>query len=150
MFTQTLIALGVLTSLSTSIPLQVEKRAGGPTAIPIPSDCNITGIYPAVFSTSFKTSDAFDSAHQKYSFILGEITTNETDALTQCLEQCYGYGTGYELKSVLWSYNATHEEYGSNVTGIGCWMYDTYITKDDIIATDGSTNTEARAINIEC
>jgi hypothetical protein len=142
--------LGAFTALSTSTPLSHPKRAGGPAAIPIPSSCNITGIYSYPFSTSFKTSDAFDSVHQGYYFILGENPANETDALNQCLEQCYGYGDGYQLKSVLWSYNATYEEFGANTTGVGCFMYDTFITKDDLVPTDDSTYTEARAINIEC
>jgi hypothetical protein len=98
----------LLASAALAAPTMVE-RAGGPAAKPIPSSCSITSAGPVGSAAAFSLTSGFQKANQVYQYYLSEPSAsdaqdfNETAKVQQCLEQCYGIGTG--CTSILWAHN---------------------------------------------
>lgn len=149
-----------LTSLLTLAPMALAlptlpsliNRAGGPIAKPIPADCTLTSIQPSSAATSFSLDPTFQTANQVYSYFLEDDSTsanwNETAKLQQCLEQCFGIGTG--CTSVLWAHDIPHVSYGVQSIGVGCLFMHVEIEEGDLVAVDDGTYTSAQAIDVNC
>ncbi|MCJ1447422.1 MAG: hypothetical protein MMC23_007933 [Stictis urceolatum] len=134
-----------------SLPALVE-RAGGPPAVPIPANCSINSIHPSIQSDSFALTPDFQKANEVYAYYLQEPTAsvswNESARIQQCLEQCYGIGTG--CTSILWAHDVTYTAYGVQGTGIACLFMHTSISQDELSPVTNGSYTKAQALDIDC
>jgi len=140
----TLFLAGVLPLLAAASPF--VKRAGGPTAQPIPKSCTIENALTA--NSGFKPSPAFVKANQLYVANF-EPTGSVAKNTKFCNEQCYGYGNGNGTECV-----AAFTAYNVPVPGAGmettCQLFSSQFTSKSFVATKAGTYTNEAADNRMC
>lgn len=150
------LTLLTLPLLSAAFPT-LRPRAGAPTAAPLPSDCAIVSTYPSPNITSFAPTSNF-TATALYSYTLSPGAsypndgTNDTAAVQQCLETCYGYGDPGECKSVWTAHGVNEQVYGSTVYAeFVCKLFGTTIGSSDLGPQNrGEEDANAHALTIGC
>ena len=152
--TTAVLPLLALTAPTPSAPSL--KRAGGPIAEPIPSNCTISDPWPNDVANpgyGFKPTESIITANQVYSFYIpqDDITQSEDDFVGQCLEQCYGFGNKGDCVSVFVAEAIPYTAYGVNNTGVGCLMFGKSLSDEDFVApAQNGTYTYPKAVNINC
>lgn len=104
------VALSLLSSLLMASAKPLNKRAGAPIPLPIPSNCTIMDSNDCSGNTCapskhFRANTATIQESQLYAYYLPmddpQVTQKSPNQLYQdCLETCYGYGLSGDCKSV--------------------------------------------------
>ena len=148
----------ILLTVTTAIPTpstHYPARAGGPIAKPIPANCTIKSPLPATTSTA---TAAYAPAPNTtsisvYSAYYQPASTNQTALFTQCLEQCYGFGTpGTCMAAYLASNVPAPPLFGSpgGQLETACLMYNRTLTPADFVLAPAGTYTDAMSGDILC
>jgi hypothetical protein len=152
-----LMLLPVLSSAVSSSP-NLDKRAGGPAAVAIPSKCTtinplphahcgIGNINGYAVNPKFSNSSALFSSYYT-------ATASVTDASDFCFKQCYGFGNKGDCKSAVFAYNVpTPKGYYGTAGGDlmnACLMYKNYLSPLDFVTAETAQWTNATAVSIYC
>jgi len=146
----------LLALLATASP--IAPRAGGPVAGTIPANCTVMNPLPhAACGTAnvhgYMPSANFTSSHLLYSSYF-EGTLSQSAQATQCMEQCYGYGTPGQCKSVLVGYQIpTPKGYYGTAGGVletACLLYSAYLVPTDFVAAPSGQYVNETAGSIYC
>lgn len=150
-----IVALG-LVSVASASPL--IKRAGGPMAEPITSNCTVINPLPHAACGIGNVDGYMPSAAFNYSHLLYEAFYESfgsvDDAWMQCSEQCYGFGTPGQCKSVLLAYSVpTPPGYYGTAGGVletACIFYTHHISPNDFVAAALGQYANETVGNIYC
>lgn len=147
--------------IATLLPLlaaasPVNKRAGGPSITPIPSNCKLPNPIPNSSTKGLMVNPDFASSNSAYAFYLSDPSQSKEDQAKQCFEQCYGLG-GEGGKPGCVSAVMAHQVkipqgyYGAgNMADEACIMFKEPLSADKFVnAPDGHYVYETAA-NIEC
>lgn len=157
-----------LTSSLFSDLFNLDKRAGGPTFVNIPSSCNIA--YPLACSGASCTSSVQQTPNirvlnstiqsaQVYAYFLPindwpVTTSSPNDLFQRCLAACYGYGTIGTCVGVYLSYNVLAPPNYANIGGsmsVSCQMFDRPLTIGDFqLVNNTATHTNTLVGDIIC
>lgn len=140
-----------LTTLLAILPLATAltvPRAGGPSIVPVPSNCPTTDptnvLWPS--TNGLKPSDDLLST-AVYSYY-GNVNA------TVCAGQCFGWGEPGSCKSVLMAEKApTPAGYYGSPGGVlvdTCMMFGREVVKEDLVPAEEGTYGNVRGINIGC
>ncbi|OCK86033.1 hypothetical protein K432DRAFT_377134 [Lepidopterella palustris CBS 459.81] len=147
----------LLITLTSAVPtrLNLNRRAGGPAAVPIPANCTVKNPLPTSTSPStvaYAPAPSTTSAYV-YSAYYYPFSTNQTALFTQCLEQCYGYGNKGECVAAYLASNVPAPPLFGSPGGqleTACLMYNRTLTPADFVVASPGTYTDARCGNIVC
>ncbi|KAF2636887.1 hypothetical protein P280DRAFT_472760 [Massarina eburnea CBS 473.64] len=141
-------------ALTTALPALNHPRAGGPSILPIPSNCTITNPSTAADTPSAFLPVASTSSARLYSAYYPSFTTNKTQMSAQCLQQCYGYGNHTQCKASFWAENVKvppgyHDSPGGQLM-TSCLLYNRTLTANDFESAPEGEGTDAYTRNLEC
>lgn len=149
----------LFSNLASASPIINHAGAGGPTAKPIPSTCDITNPLPhsncsiTTTTSGYKLASTFFSNHTLYESYF-DLPTPGEQLWKQCSQQCYGYGDGGECKSVILAYDVpTPKGYYGGSGGelmIACLMFDKYLAADVFETAPEGQWLDVRAGNLDC
>ena len=151
-----LLLLPLLSSTVSGTP--IDKRAGGPAAVPIPSNCTTINPLPhAQCGTGnvngYAVSPKFSNTSALYSSYY-TATGSVAEASDFCFKQCYGYGNKGDCKSAVFAYNVpTPKGYYGTAGGDlmnACLMYKDYLSPLEFGKAEKGQWTNATAVSIYC
>ena len=154
---KSLFLTSLLPLLASASPL-VEKRAGGPVALPIPANCTTINPMPhancgTANTNGYMVNSDFTTASLLYSAYFEQNLSPSAQA-EQCFEQCNGYGNPGQCKSALLAYQVPTPKgyYGTpgGVLEIACLMYTDYLDPNQFVAAPEGQYLNATAVNIYC
>ncbi|XPT00385.1 hypothetical protein M3J09_009539 [Ascochyta lentis] len=131
-------------------------RAGGPAAVPVPSNCTITNLAPTLGQMRNQTYIPTAGANKNilYSSYYPSYSSNITTMSLQCLQQCHGYGDGSQCKASFWAENMVVPEgyYGSpgGQLETACLFFNQTMKDEDFVVTKGGQASNTFAWNLEC
>jgi hypothetical protein len=149
-----------LFSISASAsPITNRAGAGGPTAKPTPSTCDIanplahSNCSNTITTSNYKPTSTFASNHTLYESYF-DLPTPFEQLWEQCSQQCYGYGDAGQCKSVILAYDVpTPKGYYGGSGGelkIACLMFDQFFAADDFEAALEGQWLDVRAGSLDC
>ncbi|KAK5138430.1 hypothetical protein LTR08_000016 [Meristemomyces frigidus] len=142
--------------LASASPL--TTRAGGPSIVPIPTNCTLTNPFPHASCSNttangYMPSSNFTSTHLAYSAYF-EGSSSPSAQATQCIQQCYGLGPSGACKSAMLGYQIPTPPglFGTagGVLETACLMFDTYLDPHIFVAAPRGQYLNATAKNIYC
>ncbi|OCL04362.1 hypothetical protein AOQ84DRAFT_119457 [Glonium stellatum] len=156
----------LLLTLTTAIPTPSTPhhlaRAGGPIAKPIPANCTLTSPLPTTTSTSASNTSTTTNNYAPapnttsssvYSAYYPPASTNQTALFTQCLEQCYGFGTPGTCVAAYLAGNVPAPPLFGSPGGqleTACLMFNRSLTAADFVLAPAGTYTGALSADIFC
>lgn len=124
--------------------------------MPIPSTCAVTNPLPNTSSNSNTSYIPAPSTNNDilYNAYYSSFSTNATEMATQCLQQCYGYGTHTECKTAFWAENMLVPKgyYGGEggYLATGCVMFERELGAGDFEVAPEGQGKSAFAGTIKC
>lgn len=146
-------AFAVLTAAAPTAS-NLDPRAGGPIAKPIPSTCTVTYPIPTLTAEqNFIPKPSTNNALFYYAYYPSP-SSNKTALAIQCLEQCYGYGDSTQCKAAFWAENVEvpagyYGGPGGNFE-TGCLMFNRTLSKDDLVEAPAGEGTTPFLADIQC
>jgi hypothetical protein len=150
----TLFAAFATVAMAMPTSNNVQARAGGPIAKPIPSSCTVTYPIPTLdpsqgYIPAPSTNDALF-----YGAYYPSPSTDKTALAEQCLQQCYGYGDSTECKTAYWAENVEVPKgyYGSpgGTYNTACLFYNRTLTKADLVKAPEGKGTTPFVADLAC
>lgn len=148
--------LSAFAALATAVPTRtnLEARAGGPVAKPIPSTCTIAYPIPTFNADPGYLPAPSTSSALFYGAYYPSPSSNKTALAEQCLQQCYGYGDSTECKAAYWAENVEVPKgyYGSpgGTYDTACLFYNRTLTTADFIVAPEGNGTTPYAADLSC
>ena len=133
----------------------IEKRAGGPAIVPIPSNCTIINPLPHAACGTANVNGWMPASNESllYSAYFDGFL-NQSEQAEQCLEQCYGYGNPGQCKSAFVGYQIPTPPgyFGTNGGDLetACLLYSTYSDPTNFTVAPAGQYLNATAGNIYC
>lgn len=151
----TLFLPSIFLTLTTAIPTPSTHhltRAGGPIAKPIPANCTIKSPLPATTSTptAAYAPAPNTTSSSVYNAYYPPASTNQTALFTQCLEQCYGFGTPGTCVAAYLASNVPAPPLFGGRLETACLMYNRTLTPADFVLAPAGTYTDAMSGDILC
>jgi hypothetical protein len=155
----TIFIFNLFSILAFASPIVSRAGAGGPTAKPIPSTCDITNPLPhsncsiTTTTSGYKPASTFTSNHTLYESYF-DLPTPAEELWEQCSQQCHGYGDGGECKSVILAYDVPtpkdcHGGSGGELM-IDCLMFVQFLAADIFEEAPEGEWLDVRAGSLHC
>lgn len=150
------------TVLATLLPLlviasPVAKRAGGPTAEPIPSNCTVINPLPHAACGTANVNGWMPDPNFTNQSLLYESYfdsfLSQAEQAKQCRQQCYGYGEGECRTSFVGYQIPVPEGYMGSSGGqleTGCLLFSNYMDPNVFVKASKGQYLNATATNIYC
>ncbi|KAF2623619.1 hypothetical protein BU25DRAFT_414086 [Macroventuria anomochaeta] len=140
-------------ALSTPTP---KVLAGGPSAVPIPSNCTVTNL--TLTLGQMRNESYLPTADAKndilYSTYYPSPSTNITTMSLQCLQQCHGYGDGSQCKTAFWAEKMPVPEGYCGSSGgqleTACLFFTRVLEDQDFMLAPEGQAPEAFAWSLQC
>lgn len=155
-FTPLLLAASLIFSVNALPATTPTIRAGGPAALPIPPNCTVIDIAPALGKMHNQSYIPTPSANFDllYSAYYPSYSKNITAMSLHCLQQCYGYGGGSQCKAAFWAEEMVVPAgyYGSTGGQLetACLFYSRGLEEQDFVDAPESQGSKAFAWNLKC
>lgn len=144
-------------SFSNALPVTTPTvRAGGPAAVPIPSNCTVTNLVPTLGQMRNQTYIPASSANNDilYSAYYPSYSSNTTRMSLHCLQQCHGYGGGDQCKTAFWAEEMVVPEgyYGSpgGQLETACLFFNRTLEESDFAIAPKGQASNAVAWSVVC
>jgi hypothetical protein len=152
-----MLLLPLLSSVVSGSPI-LDKRAGGPAAVPIPSNCTKINPLPHAHCgtgnvNGYAVSPTFSNTSALYSSYYS-ASGSVAEASDFCFKQCYGFGPKGVCKSAVFARNVPKPKgYFGTAGGVledACLMYMEYLSPLDFVKAEPGQWTNATAVSIYC